>query len=106
MVYRIMLGFQRYRPRVRCNDQDYQKYTGTPGDWPKIDSNGSVVDIAGGNGELYKRHSDGSIYRYKGYGTGWDSCGSSPDCVEMVVSDTNGKLYRRDWNGDIFEYLE
>ncbi|KAF2726607.1 zincin [Polyplosphaeria fusca] len=68
------------------------------GKWVNIDNNKDTVQIAGSGGNLYQRHTDGSIYKYLGSGANWQYIGAATDnSVDIVAS--GDQIYQRRKDG-------
>jgi hypothetical protein len=73
------------------------------GGWFTLDNNPATTAIAaGGPGELYKLHSDGSIWQYNGFLFSWEKLDNNPATVRIVAS--NGELYQLHHNGSLWRY--
>lgn len=73
-------------------------YKPRTGSWTSVDNNRDTVQIAGAGGNLYQRHSDGSIYRYTGSGSNWDYIGAVSDNVIDIVA-ASDQIYQRRKDG-------
>jgi hypothetical protein len=73
-------------------------YYNPSGSWTVVDNNKDTVQIAGAGGNLYQRHTDGSIYRYTGSGSNWQYIGMSSDNIIDIVA-ASDQIYQRRKDG-------
>lgn len=67
----------------------------TDNNWVSVDNNRNTVQIDGAGGRLYKRHADGSVYRWSGLGTSWDYIGTPNENVTDIVAAADQVYVRR-----------
>lgn len=82
------------------------RYITSTGSWGIIDTNKDTVQICGATGSLYKRHADGSIYRWTGAGSSWQSllsssAGSTSTSTVIDITAVADQLYSRRKDGQI-----
>ncbi|KAF2261846.1 hypothetical protein CC78DRAFT_583209 [Lojkania enalia] len=66
--------------------------------WISIDNNKDTVQIAGSAGNVYQRHTDGSIYKYTGSGSNWQYISPPSDNTLEIVAAAD-QLYQRRKDG-------
>lgn len=71
--------------------------------WTSPDNNRDTVQIAGSNGRLYQRHSDGSTYVWTGSAQSWTPIGAASENVIDIVA-ASDQLYSRRKDGWVVRY--
>ncbi|KAF2464079.1 uncharacterized protein BDR25DRAFT_297158 [Lindgomyces ingoldianus] len=75
------------------------------GSWVSVGNDKNTVQIAGSAGNLYQRRADGSVYRYTGTSSNWQSIGiASDNNIDLVTAADAVYLRRKDgwvarWSG-------
>lgn len=71
--------------------------------WTSIDNYSGTVQIAGSNGRVYQRHSDGSTWLWGGPGQSWAFIGAASENVIDIVAVAD-QLYSRRKDGWVTRY--
>jgi hypothetical protein len=75
-------------------------YYSPGGTWTSVDNSKDTAQIAGATGLLYQRHSDGTIYRYAGTGSSWQSIGTVSNNATDIVAAAD-QIYARRKDGSL-----